>query len=272
MMFLVSQGCICFSDLNFLVTADWGGIPVWPWVTPAQLRVAHAMGVVAERTTPRFAITLGDHFCQASGIRTHAAGILLTDECLNDSLVRHATQIFTEYGTPMTRAGSTPLKTSSPPLDCKAPDFGARSRATMYAHSGIRFQSLFTLVKICRSDRLPLAELVPFKRDRTTTATCLLHLSMPAGPARDGTTQHCSTHGGRRLPMGTAAQRWILCCSTRCFSAACHGGALPPSPNRIGSGWRQRSKHPMRTSSLSAAITRSTRRRTMGRRAACGGG
>ena len=53
---------LAFADLHFLVTADWGGLPVWPWVSPAQTRVAAAMGDVAERHGARFVLSLGDHF------------------------------------------------------------------------------------------------------------------------------------------------------------------------------------------------------------------
>ncbi|KAL1511847.1 hypothetical protein AB1Y20_005132 [Prymnesium parvum] len=51
-----------FADLHFLVTADWGGLPCWPWVSPAQLRIASAMGELARRQRPRFVLSLGDHF------------------------------------------------------------------------------------------------------------------------------------------------------------------------------------------------------------------
>eukprot|EP00966_Prymnesium_polylepis_P302651 6992179-Prymnesium_polylepis.1 len=57
-----SAAITAFSDLSFLITADWGGLPVWPWVSPAQTRVAAAMGEVAERQRSLFVLSLGDHF------------------------------------------------------------------------------------------------------------------------------------------------------------------------------------------------------------------
>lgn len=50
------------SSLHFLITADWGGLPLWPWVTPAQRKVAAAMGRVAKARGSAFALSLGDHF------------------------------------------------------------------------------------------------------------------------------------------------------------------------------------------------------------------
>jgi tartrate-resistant acid phosphatase type 5 len=50
------------ASLHFLVAADWGGLPVWPWVTPAQRGVAAAMGRVAEAEHSAFCLSLGDHF------------------------------------------------------------------------------------------------------------------------------------------------------------------------------------------------------------------
>ena len=58
-----------FADLHFLAVADWGGLPVWPWSSPAQRRVAHAMGAVAEMHDTAFALSLGDHF-YFNGVRS----------------------------------------------------------------------------------------------------------------------------------------------------------------------------------------------------------
>uniref|UniRef100_A0A7S4B5I7 Calcineurin-like phosphoesterase domain-containing protein n=2 Tax=Chrysotila carterae TaxID=13221 RepID=A0A7S4B5I7_CHRCT len=56
------------AALHFLVVSDWGGLPVWPWVTPAQIGVADAMGRIASRHNSKFALSLGDHF-YFSGVR-----------------------------------------------------------------------------------------------------------------------------------------------------------------------------------------------------------
>jgi len=53
---------LTFADLHFLAVGDWGGLPVPPWVTPAQQRVASAMGTIAERHGSSFVLSLGDHF------------------------------------------------------------------------------------------------------------------------------------------------------------------------------------------------------------------
>ena len=58
-----------FSDFHFLALADWGGLPVWPWASPAQKRVAAAMGELAERHSSAFVLSLGDHF-YFSGVRS----------------------------------------------------------------------------------------------------------------------------------------------------------------------------------------------------------
>ncbi len=51
-----------FADLSFLAVADWGGLPIYPWVTPAQRRVAAAMAKVSRRHRSAFVLSLGDHF------------------------------------------------------------------------------------------------------------------------------------------------------------------------------------------------------------------
>ena len=53
---------LTFADLHFLAVGDWGGLPVPPWVTPAQQSVASAMGTIAERHGSSFVLSLGDHF------------------------------------------------------------------------------------------------------------------------------------------------------------------------------------------------------------------
>lgn len=50
------------TRLHFLVTADWGGLPVWPWTTPGQRKVAAALGRVAQARRSAFILSLGDHF------------------------------------------------------------------------------------------------------------------------------------------------------------------------------------------------------------------
>jgi hypothetical protein len=50
------------TALHFLVTSDWGGLPVWPWVTPGQRKVAAALGRVAQARRSAFVLSLGDHF------------------------------------------------------------------------------------------------------------------------------------------------------------------------------------------------------------------
>lgn len=54
--------CQPFADLHFLAVADWGGLPVWPYTTPAQRKVAAALGNIAEAHDSAFALSLGDHF------------------------------------------------------------------------------------------------------------------------------------------------------------------------------------------------------------------
>ena len=60
---------LAYADLHFLAIADWGGLPVWPYWTPGQRKVARAMGRVAERFGSSFALTLGDHF-YFSGVKS----------------------------------------------------------------------------------------------------------------------------------------------------------------------------------------------------------
>lgn len=61
-MAALARAVLGFSDLSFLATADWGGLPVWPWKTPGQIRVAKGMGHIAERQSSKFVLSLGDHF------------------------------------------------------------------------------------------------------------------------------------------------------------------------------------------------------------------
>lgn len=59
---LAAVAATAFADLHFLAVADWGGLPVWPWTTPAQRRVAAALGAAAEAHDSAFVLSLGDHF------------------------------------------------------------------------------------------------------------------------------------------------------------------------------------------------------------------
>ena len=53
---------VAYADLHFLALGDWGGLPIFPWSTPAQRRVGRAMGALAERQSSSFVLSLGDHF------------------------------------------------------------------------------------------------------------------------------------------------------------------------------------------------------------------
>jgi len=57
------------SHLHFLITADWGGLPKWPWVTPGQQKVAASLGRLASARRSAFALSLGDHF-YADGVQS----------------------------------------------------------------------------------------------------------------------------------------------------------------------------------------------------------
>ena len=50
------------SEVNFLVLADWGGMPVWPYVSPFQYAVAEQMGKTASKHDAEFVLALGDNF------------------------------------------------------------------------------------------------------------------------------------------------------------------------------------------------------------------
>ena len=58
---LLLAGCAS-ADLNFLVMGDWGGIPIWPYYTPAQSETARSMGEEAAKTNASYALALGDNF------------------------------------------------------------------------------------------------------------------------------------------------------------------------------------------------------------------
>ena len=44
------------SEVNFLVLADWGGMPVWPYVSPFQYAVAEQMGKTASKHSAEFVL------------------------------------------------------------------------------------------------------------------------------------------------------------------------------------------------------------------------
>ena len=64
-----ASSTLAFADLHFLALGDWGGLPVWPWATPGQRKVAHAMGITAEQHSSLFVLSLGDHF-YFSGVKS----------------------------------------------------------------------------------------------------------------------------------------------------------------------------------------------------------
>ncbi|XP_071488281.1 tartrate-resistant acid phosphatase type 5-like [Diadema antillarum] len=50
------------NNVTFLVLADWGGIPIWPYFSPFEYAVARQMGKVASRHNAKFVLALGDNF------------------------------------------------------------------------------------------------------------------------------------------------------------------------------------------------------------------
>jgi len=83
------------ETLLALALADWGGIPVWPYVTPAQLAVRTAMADVARRAPapPRAVLALGDNFYMA-GVRD------VDDPRFNSTFEAVYTQDHPELGRP----------------------------------------------------------------------------------------------------------------------------------------------------------------------------
>ena len=50
------------AALNFLVLGDWGGKPVHPYTTPAEVSLANVMGDKAADIGSSFTLALGDNF------------------------------------------------------------------------------------------------------------------------------------------------------------------------------------------------------------------
>lgn len=50
------------DSLKFFLMGDWGGLPVWPFYSPAQVNVANAMGTLGRTLETDFQISLGDNF------------------------------------------------------------------------------------------------------------------------------------------------------------------------------------------------------------------
>jgi tartrate-resistant acid phosphatase type 5 len=48
--------------VRFLVLGDWGGLPVYPYVTPVETSVAKRMALLAETMNAQFVLALGDNF------------------------------------------------------------------------------------------------------------------------------------------------------------------------------------------------------------------
>ena len=56
------------AEVSFLVMGDWGGIPIYPWHTPAEGHTAKAMGEETTKINSSFALALGDNFYE-SGVK-----------------------------------------------------------------------------------------------------------------------------------------------------------------------------------------------------------
>ena len=50
------------GELNFVVLGDWGGQPLSPYTTPAEVEVAEQMGKTASLIDSKFTMALGDNF------------------------------------------------------------------------------------------------------------------------------------------------------------------------------------------------------------------
>uniref|UniRef100_A0A915I4G6 Calcineurin-like phosphoesterase domain-containing protein n=1 Tax=Romanomermis culicivorax TaxID=13658 RepID=A0A915I4G6_ROMCU len=48
--------------LKFFLIGDWGGLPIWPYFSPAQVTVARAMGELAYNESTDFQVSMGDNF------------------------------------------------------------------------------------------------------------------------------------------------------------------------------------------------------------------
>lgn len=57
------SGCeLEVPTLRFFIVGDIGGLPVYPYTSYAQVKVAKAMGRIADRTPVQFVVNLGDNF------------------------------------------------------------------------------------------------------------------------------------------------------------------------------------------------------------------
>lgn len=50
------------GNARFLIIGDWGGLPFFPYTTPSEEAVAHAMGNIAKKLNTSFQLALGDNF------------------------------------------------------------------------------------------------------------------------------------------------------------------------------------------------------------------
>lgn len=50
------------QELNFLVIADWGGIPIWPYITPDEISVSQQMAAISDDIDSKFVLAFGDNF------------------------------------------------------------------------------------------------------------------------------------------------------------------------------------------------------------------
>jgi len=49
------------TSLRFMMLGDWGGLPVWPYITPAQQNVAKGMAKMGDSAKTHFQLALGDN-------------------------------------------------------------------------------------------------------------------------------------------------------------------------------------------------------------------
>ena len=59
---LANDSSILPPTLSFLVFGDWGGKSLSPYTTPAEVKVAKAMGETAAAVGSAFTMALGDNF------------------------------------------------------------------------------------------------------------------------------------------------------------------------------------------------------------------
>ncbi|ESO94599.1 hypothetical protein LOTGIDRAFT_118056 [Lottia gigantea] len=62
LVILFYSGCSASNSLRFLVVGDWGGLPFFPYTTPAEVGTAYQMGQHAQKSKPDFILGLGDNF------------------------------------------------------------------------------------------------------------------------------------------------------------------------------------------------------------------